>query len=133
MNQVSVSGRLPEDLIIKKTGSGKSVVSFDLAVYRSQDHTDWIPIVCWEGTADRLNNAQKGDMLVVTGSLSTRTYENKEGKTVKVVEINAFRVENMSEILTRKNEPKPSYQAPEPSYEEETEPVLTIDSDDLPF
>ena len=79
MNRTIISGRLGKDIELKRTQTGKVVVNFDLAVYKSQDATDWIPIVAWEKTAERLAMSKKGDIIEIDGSITTRTYQNKEG------------------------------------------------------
>ena len=139
MNRTIISGRLGKDIELKRTQTGKVVVNFDLAVYKSQDATDWIPIVAWEKTAERLAMSKKGDIIEIDGSITTRTYQNKEGVNIKVVEVLAYQATNFTKLFREKTqsntyqEPKQTYQQPKPTYEEPDEPVLNINSDDLPF
>lgn len=47
MNSVILIGRIGKELELKQTQTGKSVVSFSLAVTRTKEETDWINCVAW--------------------------------------------------------------------------------------
>ena len=82
MNCIQLLGRLTADPELKHAASGKSVCSFDLAVKRkfSKDITDFIPCVAWEKTAEMIAKYfRKWQIIVVSGSLQTRKYEDKNG------------------------------------------------------
>lgn len=90
MNCIQLLGRLTADPEPKHTASGKSVCSFDLAVKRkfSKDITDFIPCVAWEKTAEMIvKYFRKGQIIVVSGSLQTRKYEDKNGYNRTVYEV----------------------------------------------
>lgn len=97
LNSVILLGRLAQDPELKQTTSGKSVTSFDIAVQvPSADRSappDYIPIVCWNGTAEMAcRHLAKGRQIVVEGRLSTRKYTDNDGNPRKVMEVIASRL-----------------------------------------
>ena len=94
MNIVTLIGRMTKDAELKQTKSGKSVVSFSLAVNKDfknengEYDADFIDCVAFEKRAEAIAKyVHKGDRFAVLGQLATRSYENKEGKKVKVTEV----------------------------------------------
>lgn len=82
MNSINLVGRLVSDPELKQTQSGKSVCSFTLAVSRPRvkDTTDFINVVVWEKSAEYLTNyGRKGNLVAVTGVLTSRKYDDKDG------------------------------------------------------
>ena len=99
MNVVNIIGRLAADPELKTTGSGISVtnicVAVDRKVTKGEDKiTDWIDVVAWRNTAEFIcKYFQKGSPIVVTGSLQTRMWDDKNGQKRKTVEVIADSVE----------------------------------------
>lgn len=93
MNICTIMGRLTDNLELRKTTSEVSVCRFTVAVDRGyqkdgERQTDWIDVVAWRGTAEFLcKYFGKGDMVAISGSVQTRSYEDKEGKKRKAVEL----------------------------------------------
>lgn len=94
MNKTILIGRLTKDVELRRTASGKAVASFALAVnkdYKNEQggyDADFIDCVAFEQKAETISKyVHKGDRFGVIGSLTTRSYENKEGKNVKVTEV----------------------------------------------
>ena len=82
MNSINIVGRLVQDPELKTTNSGKSVCSFTLAVNRPRvkDTTDFINCVAWNQSAEYLTNyGRKGSLVAVTGVLTSRKYDDKDG------------------------------------------------------
>ena len=82
MNSINLVGRLTTDPELKQTNSGKSVCSFTLAVSRPRvkDTTDFINAVVWNQSAEYLTNyGRKGNLVAVTGVLTSRKYDDKDG------------------------------------------------------
>ena len=82
MNSINLVGRLTADPELKTTQSGKSVCSFTLAVNRPRvkDTTDFINCVAWNQSAEYLTNyGRKGSLVAVTGVLTSRKYDDKDG------------------------------------------------------
>jgi len=85
LNHIVVMGRLVKDPELKTTQSCVSVCSFTLAVdrdYKNGDEkvADFIDCVAWRGTAEFLSKYfSKGRVAVVSGSLQSRKWEDKEG------------------------------------------------------
>lgn len=94
INNCVIMGRLVADTELKTTQSGIEVCSFTVAVERSfvkageEKQTDFLDCVAWRKTAAFVSKYfHKGDMIALTGEIQTRTYEDKENKKRKVVEI----------------------------------------------
>lgn len=94
LNVVAVMGRLVADPELRKTTTGVSTTTFTIACDRSyvkpgsDRQTDFLDIVAWRNSAEFVcKYFRKGQLIAVNGSLQTRSYENKEGKKVKVWEI----------------------------------------------
>ena len=128
MNIVILTGRLGKDIELKQTQTGKSVVSFSLAVTRSKEETDWINCVAWNQTAELMYQyLGKGSLIGVEGRIQTRNYEGRDGRKVYITEVVVDRVEFLE---SRKNED---------DYEQQSDPLqrqapeLNITDQDLPF
>lgn len=94
MNKTILIGRLTKDVELRRTQSGKAVASFTLAVNKDFKNeqggydADFIECVAFEQRAETISKyVHKGDRFAVVGSLTTRSYENKEGRKVKVTEV----------------------------------------------
>ena len=134
LNNVTLVGRLTRDPELKKTQTGKSVVSFTVAVQKkfNNDQTDFINAVGWNQTADFIANyLTKGALISVEGSTQSRTYEGADGKTVYVQEVLAERVQSLESRSQRQEREQNSEQYKSQEYE--VEQPLDITSDDLPF
>ena len=99
LNIAAFMGSLVADPELKHTPSGVAVMSFTLAVDRNyakpgqERQTDWIDVVAWRGTAEFIcKYFTKGRMIAVTGSLQTRTWEDKNGSKHKATELVAQQV-----------------------------------------
>jgi single-strand DNA-binding protein len=82
MNSINLIGNICNDLELKATPNGKYVCSFNVAVRRpfSKDITDFIPVICWDKQAETISKyAHKGTKVGITGMLTTRKYQDKNG------------------------------------------------------
>ena len=91
MNKVHLIGNLTRDPEVRYTQSGKAVASFTLAInegYGENKKAYFFPVVVWNKAAEACGNSlHKGSKVAVTGKLTSRQYENNEGKKVTVFEI----------------------------------------------
>lgn len=112
LNIVNLCGRTTANLELKKTTSGKDVVSFTLAVDRDyssngERETDFIPIVLWGNTAVFASKYfSKGQMMIVNGRLQVRNYTDKEGNKRTVTEVVASNVYFAGDKKQDKPQPK---------------------------
>ena len=87
LNHIDLMGRLVADPELRKVGDDVSVVSFRMAVDRDRKNkdtgereADFINVSAWRSTADFIAQYfAKGDMIVVSGRLQSRMYEDKDG------------------------------------------------------
>ena len=94
LNRVILMGRISQDLALKQTQSGVSVLTFNVAVERSytkqgeERQTDFITCVAWRQQAEFINKYfSKGRMIALEGNLRTRNYEDKNGVKHYVTEV----------------------------------------------
>ena len=90
MNSINLTGNICNDLELKSTQTGKSVTHFNLAVKRpfATDITDFIPLVVWNQPAEYLcRYAKKGSKIAVSGKLTTRKYQDKDGNNRTAYEV----------------------------------------------
>lgn len=99
INRVVLVGRLTKDPVLRKTGSGTSVVSFTVACDRrikteGQPSADFINTVAWNKVADLVGQyLHKGSLVGVEGRIQTRSYDDQSGKRVYVTEVVADSVQ----------------------------------------
>lgn len=85
LNHVSLMGRIVKEPEKTTTQSGVSVCNFTIAVdrdYKNGDEkvADFVPCVCWRSTADFVEKyLGKGRMVVVSGSLQSEKWQDKDG------------------------------------------------------
>jgi single-strand DNA-binding protein len=93
INQVILMGRLTRDPEARTTTSGKTVVSFSLAVDRAgQDgQADFFDITAWEKLGDLVSQyLTKGRRCLVQGRLRQDSWDDKEtGKKRSRIEVTA--------------------------------------------
>lgn len=94
MNKVILIGRLTKDPELKYTpGTGAAVTTITLAIdnynSKTQEKTaDFIPVVLWGKQAE--NTAQymvKGSQVAISGRISVRSYDAKDGTKRYVTEV----------------------------------------------
>lgn len=118
LNTVNLMGRITAPLELKQTQSGKSVLSFTVAVDRGitdengNRETDFIDLVAWGKTAEFINNYfDKGRMICIEGRLQKRSYDTQDGQKRYVTEVIVRQVhftgEKKDDTSTNNYEPDP--------------------------
>ncbi len=94
LNRVILMGRITQDLELKQTTGGTSVLSFTVAVDRSfvkqgeERQADFINCVAWRQQAEFISKYfGKGRMIALEGNLRTRTYDDRNGTKHYVTEV----------------------------------------------
>ena len=101
LNHITIMGRLVRDPELRRTGSGVAVASFTVAVDRDfggrdggEKETDFIDCVAWRQTGEFVSKYfTKGRMIVVSGRLQIRSWNDKDGnkrRTAEVVADNCY-------------------------------------------
>ncbi len=81
MNQITIKGRISQDIEIRTTATGKTVGTFSVAVNRKydRDKADFFRCQAWGKTADFISSYfKKGQEILLTGSMQSSQYENKD-------------------------------------------------------
>lgn len=149
LNRAILMGRLVADPELRQTPNGVSVCSFRIAVDRNyskdrERQADFIDIVAWRQSAEFVSRYfTKGKMIIVEGSIQTRSYEDKQGNKRTAVEVVADNVQfGESKSASQQNAgygaPAPTQAPAEPAVSYASGDVgdfseMSSDSDDLPF
>lgn len=101
LNHVNLMGRLTKDPEIRRTESGIPVASFSIACDRDfsnkstgEKETDFFNVVAWRNTAEFISKYfAKGRMIVISGRLQVRSWQDKDGNkrtTTEVIAENCY-------------------------------------------
>lgn len=144
-NKAILMGRIVNDLELKTTPSGVSVLSFRIAVDRryqtkgEEKKTDFLNIVAWRNEAEFISRYfSKGRMILIEGEIQTRSYQDKNGNTAYVTEIVADRStftgeKKDSSSSTTGYTPAPAAASYAPTTPASSAVVTPDDDDDYPF
>ena len=132
MNNTNLIGRVTADVQVKKTPSGHSFAPFCVAVKRrtEKEATDFIQCIAWNSLADMLGRyVKKGHKVGVSGHIQTRTYKDRDNKTVYVTEV----VVEAFDFL--ENKPQEANRAVSSTDIQKDEEAIVLDvmDDTLPF
>ena len=97
INRVELLGRVGTDPDMQYTPGGTAVARLRLATDRyrrdAEDETDWHNVVCWNGTAEAVNQyVGKGQRIYVAGRLAHNSWEGDDGQRRYRTEIHAQEV-----------------------------------------
>ena len=95
LNHITIMGRLTRDPELRRTASGLAVTSFSVAVDRDfgksengEKKTDFFDCVAWRNTAEFASKyLTKGRMVVVSGRLEFRDWNDKDGNKRRSAEV----------------------------------------------
>lgn len=107
INNVTLVGRLTDEVKLNYTQSGIAVGNFILAVNRpfkskdGEEQADFIRCVVWRKTAENTANyVGKGDLVGIVGRIETGSYDDQDGKRVYTTDVV---VENIQFLQTKGN------------------------------
>ena len=134
MNSVTMIGRLCNEPELRRTQNGTACCSFTLAVKRPKvkDITDFHNFVVWQQGAEYLSQyGHKGDLVGVTGYLTSREWTDKDDNKRKSVEVTCDSVE----LISSKRSENTTQAAPQaqPSYTQQSFQPIDIPDAQLPF
>ena len=91
LNQITIQGRMAKDAEDKMLNNGKVITTFCVAVQRNYKNsegkydTDFVDCVAYDKIGEFIGkNFHRGDMILLTGELQLRTYDDKNGVKHKV-------------------------------------------------
>ena len=140
VNKVIIIGNLGRDPEMRYTTGGQAVANFTVATTENyttksgekQEVTQWHRVVAWGRLAEICGEyLSKGKMVYIEGSIRTRSWEDKEGKTRYTTEIIARGMQMLS--------PAGGRQEREGGRDDRTQDDFDIDEDsfgsddDIPF
>lgn len=113
MNRVELTGFAGRDPEVRNVGKNSKLASFSLATtesYKKEEEwikiTQWHKLVGWNRLADDIVAVvKKGKKLNITGKLTYRTYEDRNGQKQKATEIIVLGVTEVEYQPTTENQP----------------------------
>ena len=89
LNKVIIMGRITNDLEVRQTQSGITVLSFTIALDNGKDKPAYfIDCVAWKKSAEFIAEYfDKGRLIAIEGKMSTRAWEDKQGNKRKTTEV----------------------------------------------
>lgn len=104
MNKITAIGRLTKEIELKKTAVGTTYCRFNLACKSKQkgengeNQMDFFLCVAWRNTAELMQKyCKKGNLLLVSGFMNSRTYKAKNGEKTTIWELNVEDLEFVSQ------------------------------------
>lgn len=147
VNKVILIGNLGADPEVRALTSGAKVARIRIATSESYNNkegeritnTEWHSVNLWRGLADIAERyLKKGSSVYIEGKLRTRSYDDKDGVTRYVTEIEADqmtmlggRSENTGSDMG--NQEQPRQQASQSRVNPSETTSNSVDDDDLPF
>lgn len=131
LNHVTIQGRLVRDCEIRRTNSGKAVVSFTIASDNpgKDSGASFIDCVAWEKTGEFIAKYfTKGTAIIVEGRLQSRQFETKDGHKRTVHEV----VVSQAHFCEKKADVGTKFEAARQTPTQDFA-VLDGDDDNLPF
>lgn len=139
-NKAILVGRLTKDPETKSTTSGALVTRFTIAIDRrfqkqgEEKKTDFINIVAFNKTAEFVAKYfEKGQAILVSGSIQTRTWDGQDGEKRYATEVFAEEVDFYGSKNNSSVAPKKESADPLDALINSDSEFVKIDNDDLPF
>lgn len=136
MNSINLIGRLTAEPELRRTPDGTAVCSYSLAVKRPKvkDTTDFISCVTWRQGAEYLSQyGHKGDIVAVSGVLTGRKWQDKDGNSRINWEVVTDTVELLSSKKDTQTNTNQNNSYAKPSYaQQQFDPIDDPDCN-LPF
>lgn len=137
MDQLTVAGRLGQDAEMQVMGDGTLLLKFSVAVSKRervdgdwQQTTAWRRCAMWGKRGEKLcQYLLKGTPVSVTGEMSVRQYEGRNGPGVSV----EIRVDNVTLLGSKSDREQQSRQEPPSTSPSQAPASQWSDSDDIPF
>lgn len=145
LNKVILMGRITQELDLRTTPTGRSVLRFSVAVDRrfnkqgEERQTDFITCVAWGQQAEFISRYfSKGRMIAIEGNLRTSTYDDKNGVKHYVTEVFVDSVSFTGEKAVQgdgsySSNVKRDSSAQNQSYAGSTDPTVIAVGDDVEF
>ena len=142
INNVTLVGRLTKDPELRTATSGRSIVSFTIAVDSRMKNPDgtratsFIGCVAFGQTAETMSKfTRKGSLIGVIGSLNQRKYQRQDGSTASVLEVMCDSVQFLEPKGEGKQQEPIAFESDVVNTKEESKNLDSLDlpDDDLPF
>ena len=137
MNKAILTGRITDNLELKKTQSNKSVLNYSIAVDKGtkDEHGNkeviFIEIQSWGQQAEFLQQyAGKGVLILVIGRIEHSVYKSKDGSNIRKTYVVSENVEILNKPKKETPEPVTTFKLQDDNFGSS---YTDIKSEDLPF
>ena len=104
LNRIMIIGRLTSQPELRYTGNEKPYSRICVAVDRYSEGTDFINVVVWNKQAENVcEYLEKGSRILVEGSLSVNSYDDKDGNKRYSAEVIAQNVKFLDRKSSNQN------------------------------
>jgi single-strand DNA-binding protein len=112
LNSVHLSGRLTADPSARRSGEGRAVTSFRLAVHRDADNADFFNVVCFDRLAESVaRHLGKSRRVIVEGRVAQR---DRDGDRVEIIATDVHFLEGPRRV-TAGDDAQPQEQQQQPA------------------
>lgn len=99
-NRITLIGTVANDPDARVTNSGDPMLRFTVATERPAAEgmpvsVDYIPVIAWRQLAERKELVQKGALILVEGRISTRSFEDTQGRRKWTTEVEAREIRSV--------------------------------------
>ncbi|MBE5816595.1 MAG: single-stranded DNA-binding protein [Clostridiales bacterium] len=99
-NIIELEGFVCKPPVFRRTPLGKEITDLLVAVNRSRDKSDYIPVIFWGYNAREASQLSVGEKIKISGRCQSRKYEKRydNGNTeiLTAYEVSGFRLETLS-------------------------------------
>lgn len=140
MNTIIISGRLTKDIELSHTPTGTVLTRFNVAVASElkddsgNRKADFFPCIAWRESAEAIGKYfKKGSPIELQGTMNSRTYNDKNGESKLIWELNV-RSWGFPPVNKDPDEETPKTKSNKSKKESQAELTpIDEDDDDLPF
>lgn len=138
INRIAIIGTISNDPDARVTTAGDPMLRFNVTVDRPSvdglpSASDTIPVVAWRQLAEKKDAYAKGDLVLIDGRITTRTYEDNEGRRKYSTEIEAKEIRALGAGALMPDRVASSAPAPAKRMPLEKAPVDVVSFDDFDF
>ena len=78
INDISITGRIANDIKLRKTKDEKPFLFLTIAVNKGKDKVNFIPCIAWNKTSELINeHLKKGSLIGIEGELESYKKDDK--------------------------------------------------------
>ena len=101
-NLIELEGYICKQPIFRRTPLGKEITDLLVAVNRSKDKSDYIPVIFWGYNAKSASTLSVGEKISISGRCQSRNYEKRyedgSSQTLTAYEVSGFHLDKTGRV-----------------------------------